>query len=64
MSSKLSEKEYKKLVIEIAVHISPVIIDKKLDSITAADQIAVFAKDIANAVNLVLENQIKKDYIN
>jgi hypothetical protein len=61
MSIKLSEKEYKKLVIEIAVNISPIMLDKKSDSISAAERIALFAKDIANAVNLVLENQIKKE---
>ena len=59
MSIKLSEKEYKKLVIKIAVNISPVMLDKKSDSISAAEHIALFAKDIANAVNLVLENQTK-----
>lgn len=61
MNIQLSEKEYKKLVIEIAVNISPLILDKKLDSIYAAERIALFAIDIANAVNLVLENQIKKE---
>jgi hypothetical protein len=61
MNSKLSEKEYKKLVIEIAVNISPVMLDKKPDGISVAERIARFAKDIANAVNLVLENKIKKE---
>lgn len=61
MSIKLSEKEYKKLVIEIAVNISTVILDKKPDCISVAERIARLAKDIAKAVNLVLENQIKKE---
>jgi hypothetical protein len=36
-------------------------LDKKLDNITAIKRIALFAKEIPNIVNLLLENQIKKE---
>jgi|AntRauMFilla1563_2_1112583.scaffolds.fasta_scaffold21512_3 hypothetical protein len=61
MNYKLSDKEYKKLIIEIAVQISPVMIEQKQENIATAKHIALFAKDITDAVNTVLEQQIKKD---
>jgi hypothetical protein len=57
MNTKLSEKEYKKLVIEIAVNISPVIIEKEQNNISAAEKIASLSKDIAISINKVLESK-------
>jgi phenylpyruvate tautomerase PptA (4-oxalocrotonate tautomerase family) len=61
MNFKLSDKEYKKLIIEIAKQISPVVIQRQQDNITAAEQVASLAKDITDAVSAVLEKQLKKD---
>ncbi|MGK0411924.1 MAG: hypothetical protein ACJA1B_000112 [Polaribacter sp.] len=55
MNFKLSDKEYKKLITEIATQISPVVIQRQQDNITAAEQVASLAKDITDAVNTVLE---------
>jgi hypothetical protein len=54
MNIKLSEKDYKKLVIEIAVKISPAFIDKT-DSISAGEKISLYASDIANSIKARLE---------
>jgi len=54
MNIKLSEKDYKKLVIEIAVKISPAFIDKT-DSISAGEKTAQYAMDIANSIKASLE---------
>lgn len=61
MNFKLSDKEYKKLIIEIATQISPVVIQRQQDQSTAAEQVASLSKDITDAVNTVLEKQLKKD---
>ncbi|SDS42817.1 hypothetical protein SAMN05216503_3030 [Polaribacter sp. KT25b] len=55
MNIKLSEKDYKKLVIEIALKISPALIEKTDDISTASEQISLYAKDIANSIQSVLE---------
>ncbi|UAM97378.1 hypothetical protein K8354_13770 [Polaribacter litorisediminis] len=61
MNFKLSDKEYKKLIIEIAIQISPIVIQRPQNNIAAAEQVASLAKDITDAVNTVLEKQLKKD---
>lgn len=57
MSAKLSEKEYKKLVIEIAKNISPVLVQNENEVVSNANKIANYAKEIANSVNNVLERK-------
>ena len=57
MTTKLSEKEYKKLVIDIAKNISPVLVQRENDVVFNAENIALQAKQIATAVNEVLVNQ-------
>ncbi|MHB0754821.1 hypothetical protein [Polaribacter sp. M15] len=57
MTTKLSEKEYKKLVIDIAKNISPVLVQRENDVVFNAENIALQAKQIATAVNEVLANQ-------
>lgn len=54
MTTKLSEKEFKKFVIEVAKNISPVFVQNENDVISCADNIANYAKQIANSVNNVL----------
>jgi hypothetical protein len=56
MKNKLTEKEYKDLVINVAVQISPIIIQKMETSDLASITIARFSKDIADAVNDVLKS--------
>lgn len=55
MSTKLTPEEYKKLVIDITVKISPLLIEKKPDSVSAAENIALYATDIADAVESILK---------
>ncbi|WP_439132638.1 hypothetical protein [Polaribacter sp.] len=54
MTTKLSEKEFKKLVIDVAKNISPVLVQKENDVVTNAENIAFYAKQIAISVNDVL----------
>jgi len=56
MTPKLSEKEFKKLIIEVAINISPVLVKNQNDTVFNADKIALYAKEIAVAVNHVLAN--------
>ncbi|MEO2061897.1 MAG: hypothetical protein ABGW97_02855 [Christiangramia sp.] len=53
MELNLSEKEYKELIIEISKRISPELVKVKPDSISAGENIAIYARDIADAVNSV-----------
>lgn len=57
MNTKLSEKEFKKLVIEVAKNISPVLVEKDNDIIANANNIASYALQIATSVNTVLTEQ-------
>lgn len=54
MTTKLSDKEFKKLIIDVAKNISPIIIQRENDPISNAENIALFAKQIATSVNAVL----------
>lgn len=58
MQTKLTPEEYKKLVIEITVKISPLLIEKKPDSVSAAENIALYARDIADAVESILKSEL------
>lgn len=54
---KLSEKEYKDLVIAVAIQISPKIIElKNSTSDVAGATVALYARDIAEAVDAVLRD--------
>lgn len=55
MSTKLTDKEYKKLVIKIAVTISPILIQRHGDIQKAGEQVSLYAKEIANAMKTALE---------
>lgn len=57
MNNKLTKEEYKKLVIDLAIKISPIIIEKKETSDIASITIAQYAKDIADAVSDILGNK-------
>lgn len=57
MTTKLSEKEFKKLVIEVAKNISHVLVQKEDNIVSNSEIIALYAKQIAISVNKVLENQ-------
>lgn len=53
--SKLTNEEYKQLVMSIAIEISPKLIEiKKEGSDIAATHIALYARDIADAVDSIL----------
>ena len=52
---KLNEKEYKELIIQVAIKISPILVKKKPDSVSAGENIAIYARDIADAVDSVLK---------
>lgn len=54
---KLNEKEYKDLIIQVAIKISPILVQKKPDSISAGENIAIYARDIADAVDCVLKRE-------
>lgn len=58
MDCKLSEKEYKDLVIKIAIKISPVLVVQELEHLTSGENIAIKAGQIADAVGLVLEGKL------
>ncbi len=51
MNKELTKEEYKKLVTDIAVKISPIVIKKGKDSVNDALVIAQYAIDIADAVS-------------
>lgn len=57
MTTKLSEKEFKKLVIEVAKNISHVLVQKEDNIVSNSEIIALYAKQISISVNKVLENQ-------
>jgi hypothetical protein len=57
MTTKLSEKEFKKLVIDVAKNISPVLVQKGNDPIMDAENIAIYSKQIANSVNAILAKE-------
>ncbi len=57
MTTKLSEKEFKKLVIDVAKNISPVLVQKENDVEANAENIACYAKQIAISVNDVLAHK-------
>lgn len=61
MILKLSEKEFKKLVIDVAKNISPVLVQNENDVVSNADSIAAYAKQIATSVNKVLASQDTKN---
>lgn len=50
----LSEKEKRQLIIDVAVRISPVVIEKNKGSDDASDLVAIYAYHIADAVNSIL----------
>lgn len=56
MNNKLTEEEYKKLVIDIAIKISPEIVKIKANSDLASEAIALYAKDIADAVKSIIND--------
>lgn len=60
MSDKLSPKEYKKLIIEIAKNISPTIVLKEENSKDIAQKVATYSKNITDAVNAILKDIEKK----
>ncbi|MGN7705301.1 hypothetical protein [Chryseobacterium sp. 22543] len=53
----LTDEEFKKLVIEIAIKISPILVKKKPDSWSAAENIAIYSRDIAEAVRSILSDK-------
>ena len=57
MTTKLSEKEYKKLIIDISKNISPILVQQGENITTTAENIALYAEQITNAVNKVLSLQ-------
>lgn len=57
MTTKLSEKEYKKLIIDISKNISPILVQQGENIATTAENIALYAEQITNAVNKVLSLQ-------
>ena len=57
MSNKLTKEEYKNLVTNVAIQISPILIEKKATSDVASITIAKYAVDIADAVNDVLNKK-------
>ncbi|MFH4966538.1 hypothetical protein V8G69_16170 [Gaetbulibacter sp. M235] len=58
MEIKLTPEEYKDLVVKIAIKISPILVKIKPDSLSAGEHIALYAKDIADAVEVVLKKGI------
>lgn len=60
---KLTEKEYKNLVIQVAIQISPILIDKKgATSDVTGESVALYARDIADAVDEVLIRGLQAFY--
>ena len=58
MKSKLSEAEYKQLIMEVAIKISPTLIHKeRMNSAHTAESISLYARDIADAVELVINQK-------
>ncbi|MBR9847602.1 MAG: hypothetical protein GYB35_16540 [Algicola sp.] len=54
---KLNEEEYKELIIQVAIKISPILVKKKPDSVSAGQNIAIYARDIADSVDSVLRGE-------
>jgi hypothetical protein len=61
MNDKLSPKEYKKLIIDIAKNISPVLISTSGANNSVANEVANYSKEITDAVNLVLKGIERKE---
>lgn len=58
MKSKLSESEYKKLIMKVAIKISPTLIHKdKMNSSHTGESISSYARNIADAVELVINQK-------
>lgn len=57
MERHLTDAEYKKLVIDITLSISASLIERKPDSASAAENIALYARDIADAVDSILKSK-------
>lgn len=55
---KLTEQEYKDLIISVATAISPGIIANPPEYNTVAENIAIKARDIADAVDQVLQGDL------
>lgn len=60
MENKLTKDEYKKIVIEVAIKISPLLIKKKPDSLSAAENISLYARDIADAVEFIINENYRE----
>lgn len=52
---KLTEQEYKDLIMSVATAISPTIVANPPEYNTVAENVAIQARDIADAVNQALE---------
>lgn len=52
---KLTEQEYKDLIIAVATAISPVMVANPPEYNTVAENVAIKARDIADAVDQVLQ---------
>ena len=61
MSTKLTAEEYKKLVMDVAIKISPEIVKIKENSELASEAIALYARDIAGAVKSILNDPSGKN---
>jgi hypothetical protein len=57
MKIYLTKDEYKKLVIDVAIAVSPLLIERKPDSVVAGEHIALYARDIADAVEHILKSE-------
>lgn len=54
----LTKEEYKKLVIDVAIKISPVLIESsKSGSVLTGENISLYARDIADSVELVIKQK-------
>lgn len=54
---KLTDEEYKQLLMRVAVQISPVIVEThKSDSEETGKQVALYARDISEAVDAILRD--------
>ncbi|UOB18419.1 hypothetical protein [Abyssalbus ytuae] len=57
---KLTDEEYKNLIIDLAKKIAPVVIKKKESSHLASEEVALYALHIAEEIKIAVENP---DYI-
>jgi len=55
LKTELTKEECKQLVMKVAVAVSPLLVEKKSDSMSAAKHIALYATDIADAVESILK---------